>query len=33
LIDSAKFAVRGNEVTLDLLVPQSDIDILVGKLK
>ena len=33
LIDSAKFSMRGNEVTLDLLVPQSDIDILVGKLK
>ena len=33
LIDNAKFSVRGNEVSLDLVVPQSDIDILVGKLK
>jgi len=33
LIDSAKFAVKGNEVTFDLAVPQSDIDILVGSIK
>lgn len=32
-IENAKFAVRGNEVMFDLLVPQSDIDILVGSLK
>ena len=29
MIENAKFAVRGNEVTFDLAVPQSDIDILV----
>jgi hypothetical protein len=33
MIDNARFSVRGNEVTLDLIVPQSDIDVLVGKLK
>jgi len=33
LIDSAKFEVKGNEVTFDLAVPQSDIDILVGSIK
>jgi hypothetical protein len=30
MIDNAKFEVKGNEVTFDLAVPQSDIDILVG---
>ncbi|HUR97999.1 MAG TPA: hypothetical protein VMZ26_08055 [Pyrinomonadaceae bacterium] len=33
MIGNAKFTVRANEVTLDLQVPQSDIDILVGSLK
>lgn len=33
LISNVKFSVRANEVTLDLQVPQSDIDILVGALK
>ena len=33
LIDNVKFGVKANEVTLDLQVPQSDIDVLVGKLK
>ena len=33
MIDSAKFAVRANDVTLDLLVPQADIDILVAGIK
>jgi hypothetical protein len=33
LIDSVKFARTGNEVSLDLRVPQSDIDILVGMIK
>lgn len=30
MIDSAKFETRGNDLTLDLLVPQSDIDILIA---
>ena len=33
LIENAKFTAKGNEVMLDLQVPQSDIDILVGYLK
>jgi hypothetical protein len=33
MIANTKFSSRGNEVTIDLQVPQSDIDILVGKLK
>ncbi len=33
MIENAKFSVRANEVVLDLQVPQSDIDILVGSLK
>jgi hypothetical protein len=33
MIDNVKFAQTGNEVTLDLSVPQSDIDILVGQIK
>lgn len=33
MIDSAKLARTGNEVNLDLLVPQSDIDILVGMIR
>lgn len=33
MIDNAKFSSKGNEVMLDLQVPQSDIDILVGMLK
>ena len=33
LIESAKLSVRANELTLDLTVPQSDIDVLVGTLK
>ena len=33
LIENAKFAAKGNEVTFDLAVPQSDIDILVGSMK
>jgi hypothetical protein len=30
MIENTKFAVRGNEVTFDVAVPQTDIDILVG---
>ncbi|HKP67696.1 MAG TPA: hypothetical protein VJV05_00330 [Pyrinomonadaceae bacterium] len=30
MIENVKFAAKGNEVTFDLAVPQSDIDILVG---
>ena len=33
MIENAKFTARGNDVVLDLAVPQSDIDILVGSLK
>ncbi|MEO8648691.1 MAG: hypothetical protein ABI539_05955 [Acidobacteriota bacterium] len=33
LIENAKFTAKGNEVILDLQVPQGDIDILVGYLK
>jgi hypothetical protein len=33
MIANTKFSSRGNEVMVDLSVPQSDIDILVGKLK
>ena len=33
MIDNVRFAQTGNEVTLDLSVPQSDIDILVGQIK
>lgn len=33
LIDNVKFSAKANEVMLDLSVPQSDIDILVGMLK
>lgn len=33
MIKAAKFSVAGSDVTLDLLVPQSDIDILVAKMK
>jgi hypothetical protein len=33
LIESAKIDVRGNVVTLDLLVPQADIDTLIGAVK
>lgn len=33
LIQNAKVSVKGNEVTLDLQVPQSDIDALVSKIK
>lgn len=33
MIDNAKFTVNGSDVMLDLSVPQSDIDILVGSLK
>jgi hypothetical protein len=33
LIDNAKFSVRANEVVFDLVVPQADLDILVGQLK
>jgi hypothetical protein len=33
MIDNAKFVHSGNEVTLDLQVPQSDIDILIGQIK
>jgi hypothetical protein len=32
LIDNVKFSLRANEVNMDLQVPQSDIDILVGAL-
>ena len=33
MIDNAKFVRNNNEVTLDLSVPQSDIDILIGSIK
>ena len=33
MIKNAKFDIRGNDVTLDLLVPQADIDILVAGIK
>jgi hypothetical protein len=33
MIESVKFSTKANEVMIDLQVPQSDIDILVGKLK
>ncbi len=33
MIKAAKFGVRANEVTLDLLVPQADIDILIADVK
>lgn len=33
MLTNAKFDVRGNEVTLDLLVPQSDIDVLIAGIK
>jgi hypothetical protein len=33
MIDNVKFARTGSEVTLDLAVPQSDIDILIGGIK
>ncbi len=33
LIENAKVSVRGNAVTLELLVPQSDIDALIGAVK
>jgi hypothetical protein len=33
MIDNAKIAKAGNDVTLDLAVPQADIDILVGQIK
>ena len=33
MLKNAKFAVNGNDVTLDLLVPQADIDVLVAKVK
>lgn len=33
LIENAKFAVKGNEVSFDLSVPQSDVDFLVGMIK
>lgn len=33
LIENAKFTAAGNEVSLDLRVPQSDIDILVGTIR
>jgi hypothetical protein len=33
MIDNVKFTQAGSEVTLDLSVPQSDIDILVGQIK
>jgi len=33
MIDNVKFGQTGNEVRLDLSVPQSDIDILVGQIK
>lgn len=33
MIENAKFSAKANEVMLDLSVPQSDIDILVGMLK
>lgn len=33
MLKAAKFAARGNEVTLDLLVPQADIDVLIAGVK
>ncbi len=33
LIDNAKISIHGNSVTIDLLVPQSDIDALIGAVK
>ena len=33
MIDNAKFSMKGNEVMLDLEIPQGDIDILVGMIK
>ncbi len=33
MVRNAKFGINGNDVTLDLLVPQNDIDVLVAKLK
>ena len=33
MIKNAKFAIIGSDVTLDLLVPQADIDLLVAKIK
>lgn len=33
MIDNAKFARNNNEVSLDLAVPQSDVDILIGSIK
>jgi hypothetical protein len=33
MIENSRFAVNGNEVSLDLSIPQSDIDILVGSIK
>ena len=33
MISNTKFSSKGNEVMIDLVVPQSDIDILVGSLK
>lgn len=33
LLKNAKFDVRGSDVTLDVLIPQTDIDLLVAKIK
>lgn len=33
MIDNTKFSVKNNEVMLDLLIPQSDINVLVGMIK
>lgn len=33
MIDNARFTAKGTDVTLDLVVPQSDLDILVSKIK
>lgn len=33
MVKNARFGVTGNDVTLDLLVPQADIDLLVAKIK
>ena len=33
MVKNAKFDIRGNDVTLDVLVPQADIDVLVAKIK
>ena len=33
MVKNAKFGITGNDVTLDLLVPQADIDVLVAKIK